>query len=105
MATKATSAKANGRADVSVDDLTQQIDTLKNDIAELAGQLKTFGEGKASEASAAAKSAARDAADRSAEKLHETQKQAEDFVRTQPGTALGIAAGVGFLVGFLTSRR
>lgn len=105
MASKASASKANGRADVSFDDLTQQISVLKSDIADLAGQLKSFGHSKTSDAADTAKSAARTAARNGAEKVHQTQKQATEFVQNQPGTALGIAAGIGFLVGFLTSRR
>lgn len=60
---------------VSVDDLSRQIDILKSDIADFAGQLKRVGKTKA-----------------------------EEFIRTQPAIALGIASGVGFLIGLATAQ-
>lgn len=103
-----TSTAANGNKstnDVTVDDLSDQIAVLKNDIAALTNTLGAFGKAKTAEATRTAKDTVDDLTTASRVKAIETQEQAEEFIRTQPVTALGIAAGVGFLVGLLTARR
>ena len=78
----------------TVDDLSAQIQILRDDIASLTSTMGDYGKAKAQEA----RSTAQDAA-------AEAQMRAEEFVRSQPTTALGIAAGIGFLFGLVTARR
>ncbi len=91
--------------DVTVEDLSEQISVLKNDIAVLTNTLGAYGKAKTSEATNSAKGAVDDLTAAGREKALETQAQAEEFIRTQPAAALGIAAGIGFLVGIVTARR
>lgn len=99
-----TSKTVNGK-DVTINDLSDEIATLKADIASLTGTLSEYGKAKGNEAAKTAKEAVSDATTAARVKALDAQAQAEDFIRTQPGTALGIAAGIGFLVGLVTSRR
>lgn len=102
-----TQAKKNGRAtsDVSVQDLSEQIQILKDDISALTSSLGDFTVDTGKQAAATAQAKAEDAAEMGRKKAIETQQKAEDFITTQPATALGLAAGIGFLVGMMTARR
>ncbi len=100
----ASNLKSNGK-DVSVQDLSEQIQILKSDIAGLTETLGEFATVKSSEVKETAKQKASDIAAAGRDKAVETQLHAEEFIKTQPATALGIAAGVGFLVGMMTARR
>lgn len=91
--------------DVSIEDLSNQIEVLKADISGLTSTIANYTKAKSAEASATAKVKAREAVDAGHEKVLEAQLHAEDFVRTQPATALGLAAGLGFLIGMFTARR
>ena len=99
---KTTTAAAK---EVTIDDLSNQIALLKNDIASLTETLGEYGKAKSEEMRDNARSAANDFAETGRAKAMEAQKQAEEFMHAQPGTALGIAAGLGFLVGIVTARR
>lgn len=103
----ATTKTSNGSksSNVTVDDLSDQITVLKNDIAALTNTLGAYSKAKTSDATKSAKQTVDELTTAGREKALETQAQAEDFIRTQPATALGIAAGVGFLVGLVTARR
>jgi ElaB/YqjD/DUF883 family membrane-anchored ribosome-binding protein len=105
--TSATQAQnaANSAKDVSIDDLSAQLELLKADIAELTSTMGDYARSKKDKTQASAKRAVDDLAETGREKALETQLQAEEFIRTQPATALGIAAGIGFLVGLVTARR
>lgn len=102
---KDTTATAAAPKPVTVDDLSNQIATLKSDIATLTGTMGEFGKTKSRAAADQAKTTAQDLANTSREKALEAQASAEEFIRTQPATALGIAAGIGFLVGLIAARR
>ncbi|UWR26643.1 DUF883 C-terminal domain-containing protein [Sulfitobacter sp. S223] len=91
--------------DVSVEDLSAQITTLKNDLATLTQTMADLGAAKTNEAKKAAAKTAEDLHSAGRDKILEAQLQAEDFVQKQPATSLGLAAGLGFLVGILTARR
>jgi ElaB/YqjD/DUF883 family membrane-anchored ribosome-binding protein len=80
--------------ETSVEDLSKQIDALKNDLSALTQTLADYGVAKSETAANAAK-----------DKALEAQLHAEEFIRTQPATSLGLAAGLGFLVGLITARR
>lgn len=92
-------------AQVTVDELAEQIAALKKDIASLTDTLGSYGKAKSDEMRQSARSAADDLTNAGRAKALEAQQQAEEFLKTQPGTALGIAAGLGFLVGLITARR
>lgn len=106
-------ASTNGSTkDVSVADLTSQIETLRKDLSDLTGTIADLGRSKKAELSDAAAQqvdAARkkgiETADILGDHARDVQGQANDFVKSQPATALGIAAGVGFLVGLMSTRR
>ena len=89
----------------TIDELSEQIALLKNDIASLTETLGDYGKAKTNEMRDTARTAANDLSDAGRAKAMEAQKQAEEFLKAQPGTALGIAAGLGFLVGLVTARR
>jgi|Cruoilmetagenom7_1024161.scaffolds.fasta_scaffold00162_26 ElaB/YqjD/DUF883 family membrane-anchored ribosome-binding protein len=91
--------------DVSVEDLSAQITTLKNDLATLTQTMADLGAAKTTEAKQAAAQTAENLQNAGRDKILEAQLQAEDFVQKQPATSLGIAAGLGFLVGMITARR
>lgn len=101
-------ASLNGsRNTVSVDDLSAQIDLLKNDLANLTQTLSDYGVAKSQDAKRAARDTAAEVQTLSRDAAHkaQAQAQAEEFVQNQPATSLGLAAGLGFLVGMMTARR
>tara|TARA_R110002049_G_scaffold117332_2_gene270475 strand:+ start:52812 stop:53126 length:315 start_codon:yes stop_codon:yes gene_type:complete len=102
---KSTTATTTADTSVSIDDLSAQIATLKNDVASLTATLGQYGKAKTEEMRKTATTTAHDLTDAGRAKALEAQKQAEEFIIAQPATALGIAAGVGFLVGLVTARR
>lgn len=96
----------------SSEDLAQQIDTLKADIARLTETMTSMGKQKAYEArgdvearAALLKERGMDAVDSAGHEIDRLTAEAERNVREKPMTALAIAAGVGVLVGFLTARK
>lgn len=102
---KATVNGNSNHENVSVQDLSEQLEILKKDIAGLSATLGEYTRAKGHEATATAKAKAQELATDGREKALEAQMQAEEFVRNQPASALGIAAGLGFLVGLFTARR
>ncbi len=101
----ANSAARTAKSEPTMEDLTEQMAILKDDIAALTSAMGNYGKVKASEAADTVKSTAADLKETGQTKAVETQERAEEFIRTQPATALGIAAGAGFLIGMLTARR
>ncbi len=102
---KSSDSALTGNKDVTVEDLSAQIDILKNDLASLTHSLSDFGTAKTQHAAEAARAKAVELREAGRDRAEASLGQAEDFVRTQPATAMGIAAGVGFLVGMLTTAR
>lgn len=92
-------------SNVSVEDLSAQIDILKNDLSNLTHALSDYGISKTNEATHAARETAAHLSEASRKKANEAQVQAQEFVHSQPATALGIAAGLGFLIGMMTARK
>lgn len=88
-----------------LEDLADQIDTLKADLAELTASIGRFGAAKRDEFAESAKARGRAGFAAVDEAAHELHRSADDFMRTQPATTLGIAAGIGFLVGLLLAKR
>ncbi|WP_299728043.1 DUF883 domain-containing protein [uncultured Tateyamaria sp.] len=93
-------------------DLSEQVETLRNDLATLTQTIAEMGKAKGDETVHKAKSKVSDVRDHAADvaetarlQAMELQDKADSFIKNQPATAMGIAAGVGFLVGFLGSRK
>ncbi|KIN62939.1 DUF883 domain containing protein [Sulfitobacter noctilucicola] len=107
MATSSTTQKngISNKTDISVEDLSKQIELLKSDIAGLTSSVSEYTVAKGTAAKDTAKAKAEELAAAGKDKALEAQLHTEEFIRTQPATALGIAAGVGFLVGMITARR
>ena len=108
MASSAKSSSTNGhisKSDLSLEDLSKQIEILKSDISSLTSTLGEYAKSKGAEATDTAKAKAQKVAETGRDKAVEAQLHAEEFIRTKPATALGIAAGLGFLIGMITSRR
>ena len=85
--------------------LSEQMGTLREDLAELANTVRGIGKAKSAEFSARARNSGAETAEYMAAQAKVAQDRANDFVVTRPGAARGIAAGAGFLIGYLTSRR
>jgi ElaB/YqjD/DUF883 family membrane-anchored ribosome-binding protein len=109
MARKAKPASGN---EATVADLTEEIQTLRDDLGSLTDTISELTKSKGNEVSHiagrqvdAAQKKAAEAADFVNTRASDAQHQAENFVKEQPATALGIAAGLGFLVGMVGTRR
>lgn len=102
---KANASLNGSNKSISVEDLSAQIDVLKNDLSTLTQALSEYGMSKSQDAKRAAQQTAADLQTAGRDKAREAQAQAEDFVHNQPATSLGLAAGLGFLVGMITARR
>lgn len=95
-----------------IEHLSEQIATLKRDMAEISHTLGDLGR---SSRDAAADQARRKAAelraagerqiDAAQHRAEELGHQAADAVRQQPAAAVGLAVAVGFLLGFMTGRK
>lgn len=92
-------------ADMSAEDLSDQIETLRNDLSALTQTIADIGKAKGEETVATAKAKMSEAREKASDTAEHARVRAEDFMQTQPATALGIAAGIGFLIGFLGSRK
>lgn len=102
----------NGSEEVSTTDLTQQVETLRSDLAGLTEIIADLGKAQGERLGAAAaekvkqaQDAGKAAADVAAERAELARMQSTDFIRTQPATALGVAVGVGFLIGWMSGRK
>ena len=106
MANVTSTIPANGKSsDISVDDLSKQIATLRKDMSALTSSVAEYGRAKTDELKTGAMVKGSEALDEVTARARDAQAQANQFVTTQPGLALGLAAGAGFLVGLLTTRR
>ncbi|SMY10279.1 DUF883 family protein [Flavimaricola marinus] len=95
-----------------IDDLANQIATLKSDLAGLTEMMAEMGRSKKNQAQERIEETFSTARAAGAEKLAEARTRAThmsddvgDFIHQQPATALGIAAGLGFLVGMIGTRK
>lgn len=115
-ASKLTVAKATDGSATSLNDatsdVTNQLATLKADLAGLADAVRTLSGAGA----AVAKDEAQAQVARAAEAGHAAQKKVTeattqgaemiaDYARNKPMTALAVAAGAGLLIGLLTAPR
>lgn len=108
----AQSSTKTRNSDLSTQDLSDQIATLREDLGNLTEIISGLGKAKSAEVSDKAKDqleALRQEVNSGAHALKDqasrAQSQATEMVQNQPGTAIGIAAGLGFLVGFLSGRK
>lgn len=83
------------------DELAQQIEVIREDIANLAALLRDAGEAKVDKVRAKAKDGVEEAT-HMAERLG---AEANKLIETRPGMVLAVAAGLGFLVGYLGGRK
>ncbi len=105
--------KTNGTtAKAELNQLSDQIETLKSDIAAITKTLADLGKTTKDAAVTGAKAKATELRDTGEQQMRAAQARAEDYghqaaeaVRNQPAAAVGIAAGLGFLIGFLTARK
>lgn len=95
----------------STDDLSQQVELLKADIARLTETIAELGKAKGREYSDEALRRVNSVRNEAENRARLARVQAEDkvdeieaYVRQNPATALGIAAFVGLIVGFITRR-
>jgi len=115
--TRKKSDSQNDRAvQKAFDELSAQVDNLREDLSGLVGAVTDYGTAQGQRAAEQASGVARDAvghsqetsrkqARRFASQAGELQAQADDFVSRQPQVALGIAVGAGFLVGLWAARK
>jgi len=93
------------------EDLAEEIEQLKAEIANLAKQFQTVGEhsyGTARRAANEGVSQLRSQGEAAIEQLRahtsDIEKQIADTVREKPVTALAVAAGIGFLFALMSRR-
>lgn len=99
-------------AEVTLEDLAQQIEALKHELADLSRSASAFARQRGEHAVDEARGRARDALHRGEEQVDAVQRaltelpdDAMSAVRRQPAAALAIAAGLGFLFGIATGRK
>ncbi|SDX14802.1 DUF883 family protein [Roseicitreum antarcticum] len=111
---RARSAADNLAADArdATDDLYEQFETLKKDMAQLTQAIGKLATSRADEAVAYAGSAREHFTDAASQRLEKAQAsvneygtRAEGYARENPAQAMGVAAGVGFLAAMLLVRR
>jgi len=108
----ARSATTQTKTDPTIEDLQEQITTLREDISALTTTLGNYGKARSEDLSASARAQAQRMAAMGEAGLADAQRQATDAysqaetrVRENPATAMGMAAGLGFLVGLIMGRR
>ncbi|MSU89043.1 DUF883 family protein [Rhodobacteraceae bacterium 2CG4] len=108
----ARAADTPSKTEPTIEDLQEQIATLRDDMAALTRTLGEYGKARAEDLSTHARDQALRAAAMGEAGLAEAQRQATDAysqvevkVRENPATAVGMAAAFGFLVGLVTGRR
>lgn len=103
----------NGKAlDADYAALSEQIASLKADLANITGTLADMGRHQGASAVDAARVRAEQLRDMSAEQVealrlraNDAAAQADAFVKERPATSVGIAAALGFVLGLLTAKR
>ena len=103
---------AGDAAELSYEELREQVATLKADLASLSETAQGLVAQKAREAAddadtirRKALAAAKDGAEAAGEQLEEAAAQVETFARERPGVAMGLSAGAGFLLAMALTRR
>lgn len=92
--------------------LSDQIASLKADLAKITSTLGDMGRHQSASAVEAARVRADQLKDMSAEQIdalrtraNDAAAQADAFVKDRPATAVGVAAALGFVLGLLTAKR
>lgn len=95
-----------------IDQLSQQIATLREDISAISKTLSGLGGSTRDAAVDSARRKVSELRHTGEQQLHAAQHRAEemgqqaaDAVRNQPAAAVGLAVGLGFLLGFMTGRK
>ncbi|RFP91053.1 DUF883 family protein [Rhodobacteraceae bacterium 63075] len=108
----ANSKTSNAAPQKDIEQLNDQIATLKQDIAEISQTLSGLGKSSRDAAGDHVRERAAHLRDAGEEQLHAARQQADvlgrqaaDTVRDQPAVAVGMAVGLGFLLGFVTGRK
>lgn len=96
----------------TVEELSEQIEVLKAELADLASGARAQGEAVArdlTERGRATLDQLRDAAGQQAARARDSAgdylQRAEGALHRNPATAMGLAVGAGFLIGLLLARR
>lgn len=99
-------------AELSYDELQDQLELVKADLAELTAAMKRAGRQTARQAARRARRTGRrvvetasDGYDYAVDEVEDALGTAEDFAKERPAVALGLAAGAGFLLAMVMSRR
>jgi ElaB/YqjD/DUF883 family membrane-anchored ribosome-binding protein len=99
-------------AELSYDELRDQLELVKADLADLTAAMKRAGQQTARQAARRARrtgrravESAHDGYDYAADHVEDALESAEDFAKDRPALALGLAAGAGFLLAMVMSRR
>lgn len=103
-----TATVASDVAELAYEELAEQLQKLKRDVADLSEALVRAGRDTADEAGARAKERVTQAGDgvaQAADHVEDLLRDAEQFARKRPGVAMGIAAAMGFLLARTMSRR
>ncbi|WP_353472764.1 DUF883 domain-containing protein [Salipiger sp. H15] len=113
-----TATKSNGTPKVAEplptdsEALSDQIKTLRADMASLAELVGEIGKRRGAEYKAAGEAKAQEMRDRGEEALREAgvrvaelENSARGQIQANPFQAIGLAAAVGFLIGYIGSRR
>lgn len=95
-----------------IDQLSEQVASLKQDIADISQTLSGLGKSSGQTAeehlrqhAAHLRDAGQEHFQAAQHRAEELGRQAADTVRNQPATAVGLAVGLGFLLGFMTGRK
>ncbi len=107
-----TAAKKSTKTEISVDDVTEQVAILRDDISALTSTIAKLMEDKSRQVAEKGKETAEMARETvearaadAADQARDAKAYVDDMVAKNPTGALAVAAGVGFLVGMLNSRR
>ncbi len=103
-----TATVASDVAGLAYEELAEQVEKLRQDLADLSEALVRAGRETAHDAKARAKDSMRQAGDgvaQAADQVEDLMRDAEQFARKRPGVAMGIAAAAGFLLARAMSRR
>lgn len=89
----------------SSEDVTEQLETLRADIAALSQTMSDFAKERAGEFAERSREEFTQRSKAAAKSAADLSHQAEEAVRAQPMTATALAAGIGFVLGYISHRR
>ncbi len=112
MANASTKANAEKPNAPSYEDITEQLETLRGDIAALTRTVADIGLAKKDELTGAATESAAKMRAKGRETMDHAQSSARDAaeatsqkIQDNPAAAVGIATGIGFLLGVIFARK